>query len=422
MLKHCTLLCVPLTTLAAQVAAQVHPAQEATRREVAQISDSVRSETDIVSQSATPSLGPLALYLRGYSPDKTGVQDSADAVQRWINACIAANAACIADPGVYRLGRTITVPGGLNLAGAGKHLTKFVLGMTTMTGFNIITTEPVQFRDFAVWGGGKQSAGAAFLLNPMVNENDNSSFENIYCNATWTCFRFDRAAYWNMRNSDFYDGFGPQVVIDNLNGIDTGDSIFTGNKCIFGGSSANTNQVCLRWSGSGGLRVIGNKFLNGYRGLEFKIRSGTTGSLIIASNSIENAFADQIYFGQGSEGAGPYTKVVVNGNELLGFGDANGIAMQARENGPRWMLSLSIAANNIEINGDGKGTRPLGISVYQTSKGLLTGNMVVCHAPAHASVAFKIGNSTEHFVHSGNLAYGCATPFSNGATNQPDPF
>ena len=422
MLRHCVVIFAAVSSLwTSHVAAQGHSAAMSAGQQVAAVAESA-STAAAAQQLAGSKSNATDLHLRDYSPDGTGVRDSADAVQRWVNACIAANVTCIADPGTYRLDRTITVGGGLHLAGAGKYLTKFVLGTAAMNGFAITTTAPVHLQNFAVWGGGTQSAGAAFLFDSTTSENDNSYFNNIYCNATWTCFRFVRGAYWTIRDSNFYAGRGPQVIVDNLNNVDTGDSLFTGNKCIFGSSVADANQVCLRWSGSGGLRVIGNKFLNGYRGLEFKIGSGSAGSLIIASNSVENAYADQIYFGQGTAGTGLYTKVVVNGNELLGFGDASGIAMQATETASRWMHSLTITANNIEINGDGKGTRPVGISVNQTSKGLVTGNMVVCHNAAASSVAFRIGSSNDNFAHSGNLAYGCNFLVLNSATNQYSSF
>lgn len=375
-----------------------------------------RAETGAVRRTVTDKLNEH-LDIKDFGAKGNGSVDDTAAAQAWVNACIATGSVCYAGPGNYKITSTVTIPGAVHITGASKDKTTFLLATATLIGFKITGTAPVVWDHMGFAYTITPTAGAAIQVDPgSGNENDNSSFDNLYFNNTKTGLVFVRAAYWTLTRSQFYAGVGNQVVIFNLNNTDTGDSVFSENKCIFAPSTDPTRE-CIYWGSSGGLRVVNNKFLNGYRGIEWEIGSGVTGTITVANNSFENQTGDGMFFGQSTSGVGTYTKVTVSGNEFLGFGNANAVRFNNTATSARWMFGFTFTGNNIEINGDNTGSYPIGLLLSQTQFATVTGNIIRCTGTTTGSYGFYADASVDRMGHGGNLISGCTTNVSDASTN-----
>ena len=94
---------------------------------------------------------------------------------------------------------------------------------------------------------------------------------------------FVAASLWKVIGCDFLAYTVAGVQVANTNAPDSGDSVISG--CAFNNPFTTGSGVWMK--SSGGLKVVGNKFLGGQRGITANIE-GTTSILLVSANSMEN--------------------------------------------------------------------------------------------------------------------------------------
>lgn len=246
--------------------------------------------------------------------DPTGVKDSTAAM----NAAHATGKPVFYPAGTYKFSTLNPIASG-GIIGQGRAATTLV--STDQTSANLIvfnnsSSTPI-FRDFTLAAPASGNlpvkvAGAGIQLNPSSGEIGYAHFDNI--TITWLPISVDAvaASYWSMNNCEFlsYNIAGVQVA--NTNNTDSGDSTIQG--CLF--NTPGTAGAGILQKSSGGLKVIGNKFLGGQNGYALNFNgTASTSDLLFTGNSIENMSQQAVSLARQS-GTFNFSNLIFTGNEF----------------------------------------------------------------------------------------------------------
>ena len=255
--------------------------------------------------------------------------------------------------GTYKFSK---LPTGITSGGiVGDGQTQTILRSTDTSGDDLLTfvgdsgvgiANQLTFRDFQIQGAlsgfvPAKSGGAAIAISPATGENSYASFLNVMIAFVPICIDFVAASLWKVQNCNFlsYNVAGLQVA--NTNSADSGDSAVIG--CVF-------NNPFLIGSGvwqksSGGLKIVGNKFLGGERAYTMALEDSTS-VLVITGNSMENMAGADIVLTQAVAGKA-FVNVVITGNEF----SVGGIAIATDSNA--FLTEVNISSNQINMGAVG---------------------------------------------------------------------
>lgn len=228
--------------------------------------------------------GGILYNVKSYGAKGDGVTDDTAAINSAIANIISAGGGTLFFPrGTY------IVTGGLTettvtmkFEGVGATATKI---QTSIDGINVITISSYfcYVTDMEIaYTGATATSGSGILLNDL----DHTTIER--CNIHGFYINIDtlKAAYWTIFNNLIYDPVKYNIRVQNTTSADEGDSEIIGNK-LFANGNPNIDAHIYQ-SSSGGLRVIGNKFLYGKIGIQSEIIDGViTSILLINANSVE---------------------------------------------------------------------------------------------------------------------------------------
>src|SRR5581483_11365814 len=137
-----------------------------------------------------------------------------------------------------------------------------------------------------------------------------------------------------------------------------------------------SNVVHVYQESSGGLKIVGNKFLQGYSAYSMNLAVGaSTGGPIIVGNSIENQYNNAISLNaQGTPSGGQLRIAVISGNEISIPPGSTAIASNTAVAG--WLLSVVIDSNVILIDNfnTGPGGTSFGINIDYLDTIAISGN------------------------------------------------
>lgn len=217
--------------------------------------------------------------------------------------------------GVYQF-NNITLPNGGGIIGEGTGATH--LWRNGSTGHAVSYSPSLSSTEF----GGPMfhnfklssqdpSSGAHINIAPTGAEVWGTSIFNVMLMHTYNGFVFNNAAHWKMTDCTVFNWYGSAIDVANTLVVDSGDSVIKGG--LF--SNGRTSGSGIIHRSSGGLKVIGNKFLGGQYGYLMDITAGAqTSILLFEGNSIENQSVANMAFNVGS--GGYYGFVTLIGNEL----------------------------------------------------------------------------------------------------------
>ena len=195
--------------------------------------------------------------------------------------------------------------------------------------------------DFQLECSTSKTTGAGIQVLPPTGESSYLFFENINFLNLPIGIDFVAASLWKVIGCNFlaYRVAGCQVA--NTNVFDAGDSVIS--DCVF--NNPYTTGAGVLQKSSGGLRIIGCKFLGGLNGYTMNL-TGTTSNLMIVGNSFENMVGEDISLAQ-ITAATTFDNIVISGNEF-GVG-AKAIATDANN----FITEMSITGNVINMGAVG---------------------------------------------------------------------
>jgi hypothetical protein len=237
----------------------------------------------------------------------------------------------------------------------GEGQTQTVLRSTDTSGSNLFTftgslgsgiANQLTFRDFQLQGAlsgsvPAKSGGAGIGISPASGENSYAAFNNVMIAFLPIGIDFVAASLWKIIGCNFlsYNVAGVQVA--NTNSADSGDSAIMG--CVFNNPYAVGSGIWQK--SSGGLKILGNKFLGGERAYTMALEDSTS-VLVISGNSMENMAGADIALTQAVAGKA-FVNVCITGNEF----SVGGIAIATDANA--FLTEVNISANQINMGAVG---------------------------------------------------------------------
>lgn len=350
-----------------------------------------------------------SLWAKDFGVVADGRVDDTRNLQIAINAAIAQNRPLMLPIGTMKISVELSVPSPVTIIGFGRTRSIISLSNTTQNGFNIsaINTGEVYFSEFAITTSVTASAGAGILVdNALGGINYESQFRGMRFSLLFNAMAFQRAAYWVVDDCAFEDCKADHILIRNQVTADAGDSYIT--NCLFEYFQTVTSvNNLVYWESSGGLKIIGNKFNGGFRSIYFNLASGAgTGSIVVASNSIESFTDTGVFVGAATSAPvlGTLTKLVIAANEIGAFTNGTGIRIFSTST-PTWCKAVTIASNVIATGINGSGTTGQGINIDFAQIVTIVGNTLFGNGGStvgiilgsNASIVSKVGNTISGF-------------------------
>jgi hypothetical protein len=275
--------------------------------------------------------------------------------------------------GTYKFTTITMVSGGIIGNGQQTNLKSTNTGssnLITYTGnYASLTNVPI-FHDFYLEAPISKTTGAGICIAPSTGETSYGDFRNVsflYCPIG---IDFIAASLWKIIGCNFLAYAVAGVQVANTNAPDSGDSTIQG--CVFNNPYSTGSGIWQK--SSGGLKIIGNKFLGGYRGYTMNLE-GSTGALLIAGNSFENMVAQDISLAQGTA-TKVFVNVAITGNEF----SVGGVAIST--DATSFLSEVVITGNNINMGASGSNAC---ISLNTVTDFFIGGNIIKGNGGAGSS-------------------------------------
>lgn len=327
--------------------------------------------------------------------------------------------------GQYNFTTLTNIPAG-GIIGDGQ--TQTVLYSTDTTSANLITFvgasvggpgNSLTFQNFMLQGQvPTKTAGAGIRIAPASGENVYAYASNVTVNYVPIGFDFVRASFFSLISCKFlaYNVAGVQIA--NADDNDAGDSSIIGCafNCPYNGGSLPTG---IKHLSSGGLRIIGNKFLGGNYGyhLAYTDSEGlgnNTSVLFISNNSIENFHTNAIALTKVSAGLSSYKNIVIADNEIA-VALASPSAFLIVSDSGSWLQNVTITGNVMQLPGvtNSYGIAMTGVTCLNISGNTFRGNGGTSQALGLTScVDVKIGTNVYSSI---TEPYVLTTPGANNS-------
>jgi hypothetical protein len=327
----------------------------------------------------TASFGNGPLNVRAFGAVGDGVTNDTAAIQAAHNT----GRVIYYPAGTYLITPTITIAAG-GIVGEGPSNT--IITSTEVGSANFYTftgaldqLDPTPtFRDFSIVADITKSGGAGIQVLPTSGEASYLDFRNVQFAYLPIGIDFVAASLWKVIGCSFLAYTIAGIQVANTNTPDSGDSVITG--CVFNNPYATGSGVWQK--SSGGLKIVGNKFLGGQRGYTMNLE-GTTGALMITGNSFENMADSGLSFSRATVGQ-TFANVVISGNEF-----SVGTKAIATD-GTGFMSNVCISANQINMGAVGSNAC---ISLDSVTDFFVGSNMIRGNGGAGSS-AVSINNCT----------------------------
>jgi hypothetical protein len=319
----------------------------------------------------------LGIYnVKDYGAVGDGVADDTAAIQAAIDAVVAlggysARGEIYFPTGIYLVSAALTANSQyavISFAGDGRGGSIIRTNSTTADIFTLNSTLPFVFKNLQIDGYGITRTTGSIAINIGGYggaTNTGSSISNCYLQALGTGIVLSPVIDFDVHDC-IIDVTKTAIIVRNTLLPDSGDSIIHSN--IISGPVNTADTYGIIQNSSGGLKIYGNKILNFDFAYILNLKDGTTGSLIINSNSFENQKTASLGFYQSDGLVYAFKNITISGNQFGGyltgydaiiFGGAGGIGN-------------ATITNNV-MNGFGDGTA---IAVDYLSEAVITGNAI----------------------------------------------
>lgn len=328
-------------------------------------------------------------------------------------------------PGTYKFTTLTNITAG-GIIGAGQ--TQSVLLSINTTSADLITfTGPsvggpqnaLTFCDFMLQGQvPTKTAGAGIKVAPATSDNIYAFASNVTTSYVPIGFDFVRASFFKLIGCNLLAYTVAGVRVANANNNDAGDSEIIGCafSCPYNGASVPAGVKQLS---SGGLRVIGNKFLGGNYGywLDYTDSDGAgtnTSNLVISGNSIENFYTNAIAFSKASGSLTAFKNIIIADNEIA-IALATPSAFLIASDSGSWMQNMTISGNVMQLPGtpNSYGIALTGVTCLSVTGNTFRGNGGTSQAIGLTSCSdVKIGTNVYSNI---STPYVITTPVANNS-------
>lgn len=217
------------------------------------------------------------------------------------------------------------------------------------------------FHSFSLVTPPNKTNGAGIQVYPPSGEASYLDFKNVHFVYCPLGVDFVAASLWKVTDCDFLAYTVAGVQVANTNSPDSGDSVIA--NCVFNNPYAIGSGVWQK--SSGGLKIIGNKFLGGQRGYTLNLEASTS-VLLISGNSFENMADADISLACGVAGTS-FLNVSIVGNEFS-------VGKYAVATDASGFLSEVVVSGNI-VNMGATGSNPC-IALNQVTDFFVGGNVI----------------------------------------------
>jgi len=330
--------------------------------------------------------------------------------------------------GTYKFTTLTNITAG-GIVGDGQ--TQSVLLSTDTTSADLITfigasvggpANALTFQDFMLKGQVGQAipktTGSGIKIAPTPNENTYAYASNVTINGVPVGFDFVRASFFTLIGCKLLAYTISGVQVANGWNNDAGDSSIIGCafSCPYSGGSLPAG---IRQFSSGGLRVIGNKFLGGNYGylMQYTDSDGAgtnTGNLVISANSIELFYSNAIALTKVSGSLTSFVNVAITGNQIA-VAQATPSAFLIVTDSNSFLQNVSITGNIMQLPGttNSYGIALTGVTCLNISGNTFRGNGGTSQAIGLVScVDAKIGPNTYSNI---TTPYALVTPGANNS-------
>jgi hypothetical protein len=215
----------------------------------------------------------------------------------------------ILTPGAYLISSTLYISVPIVFKGIGRKVCS-IITKTSNIDMIEVDSDNVVFEDLTIWN---QSTGVN-TSGSSIKLTSGQSFTLNRCdvNGSYYAVNVINALLWTLSNSYFTNYHKYGIYVKNTASPDTGDQVIIG--CTFDENVGA--DACIRHESGGGLKIIGNKFLDSMYAYDLQVADGVaTSVLIISGNSIENQTTAGIRLGR-LGATGTYGKVAITGNQF----------------------------------------------------------------------------------------------------------
>jgi hypothetical protein len=301
------------------------------------------SDWSAFSQAAT------FVNVKAYGATGDGSSDDTAAIQDAINAN--PGRTIYFPHGTYAITQ-VTIPDGCTILGDGQGNTFYYTGSTPapnpMTNgsmfvpfggntndlFLVTTTQSVNFEKVSFFssaqdlGSSVKRTGGSYITFTTPGDtgtNFGSRINNCFFAYGYNNIQFNDNAGWVINQCYFANWANDSVYMANNNNHDYGDACYTNNYSDCNVGSSLGTGVHIHQVSSGGLKIVGNKFLAGsYQYLGELAAGAQTSIYACTGNSFEGASVAAIAFNTLANG---YGNGIISGNQFTVFDSSSGVAL-----------------------------------------------------------------------------------------------
>lgn len=274
---------------------------------------------------------------------------------------------------------SLNVTNPINMKGV-TNRTDLRSSLASGTCINISTPQQCKFSDLTLSHSVTRTGGETVLIYNPTTQNTRTIFENVVVASPYNGVNAKSVNALKLINCYFTSYINNAVMLENEIINDSGDHYFTGNTWDAG---SEPNGVSIRQVNSGGLKLIGNKFLAGaYHYLASFNQTGTispfdTSVLTVTGNSFENCTVAAMAFNAVAPTTFKYAAITGNQFSLNG---ATGILFN--DPGHDYAYDFVISSNAFNMGG----TSPVGINAGRLHRSLIGENSFLGNTTAESGI------------------------------------
>jgi hypothetical protein len=265
--------------------------------------------------------GGLWYNVKDYGAKGDNATDDTAAIQSAYNAASTAGAfgaGLYFPPGNYVTSSVINVSVSMTIRGASSAATS-IINKTGGAGIFTLNADRIVVQDIYFQCQGSISAVTTSQACGLVYATGNGgAIERCYFAGWYINIWFQACAQWFVKDNYISRAVQYNLKIQNTANGDNGDQVISGNFFAVGGSY--TPAAHIRQESAGGVKLIGNKILQGAIGYDLAVADGVATSILeIVGNSLEYQTTSAIRLGlAGPSNTGTFAKILIGQNQITG--------------------------------------------------------------------------------------------------------